>query len=85
MGPEALWEAIESRLDAVDLINVNGKVAKVVGLVMESRGPDVQIGDLCEVRFRDRRSTPLQAEVVGFRDERVLLMPLGEIENVGPG
>jgi len=85
MGPETLWEAIESRLDAVDLIKVNGKVAKVVGIVMESRGPDVQIGDLCEVRFRDRRSTPLQAEVVGFREERVLLMPLGEIENVGPG
>ncbi len=66
MGPEALWEAIESRLDAVDLINVNGKVAKVVGLVMESRGPDVQIGDLCEVRFRDRRSTPPSSRGRGF-------------------
>ncbi len=79
-----LLTILEGRLAQTELIRVNGRVAQVVGLVIESRGPDVQIGDLCEVRFRNR-ATALQAEVVGFRTDRVLLMPLGELHDIGPG
>ena len=79
-----LLDSVASRLERGDFLRVNGRVAQVVGLVLESEGPDVQVGDLCEVRFR-RRDTTLRAEVVGFRGDRVLLMPLGDIQDIGPG
>lgn len=79
-----LFTALEGRLTQTELIRINGRVVQVVGLVIESQGPDVQIGDLCEVRFRNR-DTILRAEVVGFKTDRVLLMPLGEISDIGPG
>jgi flagellum-specific ATP synthase len=79
-----LLVALEGRLAQTELVRVNGRVVQVVGLVIESQGPDVQIGDLCEVRFRNR-STVLRAEVVGFKTDRVLLMPLGELSDIGPG
>lgn len=79
-----LFTALEGRLSQTELVRVNGRVVQVVGLVIESQGPDVQIGDLCEVRFRNR-DTVLRAEVVGFKTDRVLLMPLGEISDIGPG
>ena len=79
-----LLDSVASRLERGDFLRVNGRVAQVVGLVLESEGPDVQVGDLCEVRFR-RRDTALRAEVVGFRGDRVLLMPLGDIQDIGPG
>ncbi|MDR1137134.1 MAG: flagellar protein export ATPase FliI [Synergistaceae bacterium] len=79
-----LFIALEGRLAQTELIRINGRVVQVVGLVIESQGPDVQIGDLCEVRFRNRE-TILRAEVVGFRTNRVLLMPLGDLSDIGPG
>ena len=66
------------------LIKINGRVVQVVGLVAESQGPDVRVGDLCHICFRDG-SHELDAEVVGFREDRVLLMPLGNLQEVGPG
>ncbi|QTX31668.1 flagellar protein export ATPase FliI [Aminithiophilus ramosus] len=86
MRPEktSLFETLEARLAVADLVSVNGRVVQVVGLVIESQGPDVKVGDLCEIRFR-RRSAALKAEVVGFRGDRVLLMPLGDLQDIGPG
>ena len=55
-----------------------------MGLVAESQGPDVMVGDLCRISFRDA-SHGLDAEVVGFKGDRVLLMPLGDLREVGPG
>lgn len=80
----ALWDALEARCRAIDLLSVNGRVVQVVGLVVESQGPDVKVGDLCEIRFR-RHASALRAEVVGFRGDRVLLMPLGDLQDIGPG
>jgi flagellum-specific ATP synthase len=65
---------------------VFGKVAQVVGLVIESNGPDGRIGDLCTIQVRNgEKAERLAAEIVGFRGDRVLLMPLGELSGVGPG
>lgn len=61
-----------------------GRIEKVVGTVLESRGPDVAIGNLCEIRLgRDR--APILAEVVGFNHERVQLMPLGPVAGMVRG
>ena len=62
-----------------------GKVAKVVGLTVESVGPDARLGDLCRI-FSARDSThDIMAEVVGFKDKRVLLMPYDDVEGISAG
>lgn len=72
----------ESKLRAIDPIKVKGRISKVIGMVMESNGPYASLGDLCYIRSRDKK---YRAEVIGFRDNRVLLMPLNDIEGVSPG
>lgn len=67
-----------------DPIKVKGKINKMVGLGMESSGPSVSLGDLCFVE-RKNGSTVVQAEVVGLRDDNVLLMPLGNVSGVTCG
>lgn len=61
-----------------------GKVVKVVGLTIESIGPDAKLSDLCIITPQNGKGQ-VKAEVVGFRDERVLLMPLGNVAGVGLG
>ena len=61
-----------------------GKVVKVVGLTIESIGPEAKLNDLCNIISKDKK-TVVKAEVVGFRDNRVLLMPYDNVEGVGLG
>lgn len=61
-----------------------GKVVKVVGLTIESIGPKAKLNDLCVIISKDK-SQKVMAEVVGFRDDRVLLMPFDNVEGVGLG
>jgi flagellum-specific ATP synthase len=71
-------------LDKTDMVKYTGRVSKVVGLTIESEGPEVTIGELCEINELAGR-TPVKAEVVGFRENKVLLMPLGDMGGIGPG
>lgn len=61
-----------------------GKVVKVVGLTIESIGPDAKLNDMCYI-IPKNGGEAVKAEVVGFRDERVLLMPYDSVEGVGLG
>jgi len=61
-----------------------GRVAQVVGLTIESVGPEVNIGSTCLIRA-GKYAPPVVTEVVGFRGNHVLLMPLGNIAGIGPG
>ncbi|MBQ1901672.1 MAG: flagellar protein export ATPase FliI [Lachnospiraceae bacterium] len=63
--------------------NKLGKVVKVVGLTIESLGPSAKLNDLCEIITSDDRR--IMAEVVGFRDKVLLLMPYTSMEGVGVG
>ncbi len=72
------------RIDRVNTIRQFGKVTQVVGLVIESAGPAVSIGRLCNIENREN-GTQTKAEVVGFRDNRILLMPYGPISGITPG
>ena len=74
----------EEALECFDPIRVNGKVTQIIGLTVESEGPDASIGDVCTIHPH-KGGTPILAEVVGFKDNRVLLMPLGDLHSVGPG
>lgn len=71
-------------LRPLDPVRVNGKVTQVIGLTVESEGPDASVGDVCYI-YPAKSSRPIKAEVVGFRDNKVILMPLGELHAIGPG
>jgi flagellum-specific ATP synthase len=68
----------------VDPVRVNGKVTQVIGLTVESEGPDANIGEVCYI-YPSKMAKPIPAEVVGFRNNKVILMPLGELTSIGPG
>ncbi len=61
-----------------------GKVTKVVGLTIESIGPAAKLNDLCIIKSNSAAGA-VKAEVVGFRDDRVLLMPYDTVDGVGLG
>ena len=61
-----------------------GKVVKIVGLTIESIGPDANLNDLCLIVSQDKKHS-IMAEVVGFRDDRILLMPYHNVEGIGVG
>ncbi|MBF0528578.1 MAG: FliI/YscN family ATPase [Deltaproteobacteria bacterium] len=63
---------------------LEGRVTKVVGLVLEGDGPAASVGELCHV-FRHNEDKPMVAEVVGFREGRILLMPIGQMHGLTPG
>lgn len=61
-----------------------GNITKVTGLTIESNGPMATIGELCHI-YPDGRGEPVLSEVVGFKDDKILLMPLGEMEGISSG
>lgn len=82
--PELAWEPHRQRAKSIRPFEASGRVSQVVGLVIESEGPAAHLGDLCEIHGAGDRP-PVLAEVVGFRQHRLLLMPLGEIGQIGQG
>ncbi|MDT8897682.1 FliI/YscN family ATPase [Thermanaerothrix sp. 4228-RoL] len=72
-----------SALQRANPFQVSGRIVQVVGLTIEAVGIDCQIGEICEMRAQG--AEPVLAEVVGFRDERILLMPLGAMDGIQPG
>jgi flagellum-specific ATP synthase len=65
-------------------IKACGNVTQVVGLVVEANGPAVQLGCMCDIHGQENQP-PVMAEVLGFRDNAVLMMPLEDIRSIGPG
>lgn len=68
----------------MNVIKIWGKVTRIVGLVIEGYCPQATIGALCEITSVDGKEN-LFAEIVGFRNNQALLMPLGELRGLGPG
>ena len=62
-----------------------GKVTKVVGLTIESVGPDARLNDLCHIMLKDDSGRYINAEVVGFKEKRIILMPFENVDGIGPG
>ncbi len=71
-------------LRRIDPLEYGGRVTKIVGLTIESNGPTTKIGDVCKV-YSYKGNACIEAEVVGFKDQRVLLMPFGKVEGIGLG
>jgi flagellum-specific ATP synthase len=71
-------------LERADLAQRGGLVSNLIGLIIEATGLQAEVGEVCHVHT-DRSGPPVAAEVVGFREGRTLLMPLGELHGIGPG
>ena len=85
-GPKASPKRLSRYLEAVaavDEFRHYGVVTQVVGLTLVADGPRANLGELCYIDRADQE--PLPAEVVGFSDKKLLLMPLGELDGIGPG
>ncbi|MGB8717952.1 MAG: FliI/YscN family ATPase [Desulfobacterales bacterium] len=77
------WEPYHQAVAAAVGMRLEGRIAKVIGLIAEGTGPDVSIGSLC--RIANDHGHELLAEVVGFKEARLLLMPYGDTRGIRPG
>jgi flagellum-specific ATP synthase len=71
-------------LDQARPITASGKVCKLVGLIIEADGPFCTPGSICEISTVGG-AKKIRAEVVGFREKKILMMPLEDVMGVGPG
>ncbi|MBO5055939.1 MAG: flagellar protein export ATPase FliI [Lachnospiraceae bacterium] len=76
-----------NRIVQDSFFKVKGKVVNVVGLTIESKGPQARLGDICRIypSMKSGGGTSALAEVVGFKEGKVLLMPYEDVEGMGPG
>lgn len=81
---QADFKGFHDILRNLDTVEHSGKVMKVVGLTVESNGPTVNMGNICRI-YPSVGDDYVEAEVVGFRDQRVLLMPFGDMTGIGFG
>jgi flagellum-specific ATP synthase len=77
------WSPYFDAVSSGPLLSLQGRIVKVVGLIAEADGVGVSIGSRCKIESDHGRD--IMAEVVGFRDDRVLLMPYGDMRGIRPG
>lgn len=78
------FEKYQKNLQGASTVKIKGRVTELVGLVARAVIPGVKVGDLCLIEPLGRKD-PIKAEVVGFKENEVLLMPLGNLEGIAPG
>ncbi|MFT8390932.1 MAG: flagellar protein export ATPase FliI [Sporolactobacillus sp.] len=78
------WQTLIDEVNIIDSYKRFGKVSRVVGLLIEAKGPVASVGDVCLIHLKNSHR-PIQAEIVGFRDENVLLMPYEPAARISPG
>ncbi len=81
---DSFADRLRDRIQLAPTVGKVGHVVQAAGLIIESEGPALSLGEVCEIRS-PRHDSTLTAEVVGFRNSRLLLMPFGEAHNVYPG
>jgi flagellum-specific ATP synthase len=84
MSAHPLLERAREAIREADLARRHGFVTNLIGLIIEATGLQAEVGEVCLVGT-DRNRAAVAAEVVGFREGRTLLMPLGELHGIGPG
>lgn len=78
-------DALISVIEKTDPYKRYGKVIRVVGLMIESEGPVANIGEVCLIHPSTKDAAPILSEVVGFQNEKIILMPFREVNEVGSG
>lgn len=80
----SVFDKYRSAVSECSILSQQGKVTQVIGLVISSTGPSTSIGELCKI-YPQEGGEAVLAEVVGFKDRQVMLMPLGEMRGINPG
>ncbi len=79
----ALAASLETCMNQADFYRRQGRIVAFNGLIVEANGPDAKLGELCEI-VPDSAREPVRAQVVGFRQDRILLMPYGDVQGISP-
>ena len=79
-----MFQRVSQAVEDTPRHNVLGRVRQIVGIVLESNGPQSRLGDVCLIET-DQGSKKVRAEVVGFKGSSVMLMPLGDMTGVKSG
>ncbi|MEZ2715226.1 flagellar protein export ATPase FliI [Niallia circulans] len=74
-----------SSISSIDTYKQYGRVKKVVGLMIESQGPESSIGDVCNIHIGTKHKRIIKAEVVGFNEGNIILMPYTTVQDISPG
>ena len=77
------FEKYQDTVKNVSTVTRGGIVMESRGMLIESKGPQASIGDICNIHCSPGHT--VMAEVVGFREKRILLMPLGDLGGISPG
>jgi len=83
LQPKFEWKKYQDALKSCQPIKMEGKIVKVAGIVAQANGPGMSIGSLCSIKNVGGQS--MQAEVIGFNDKTVIVMPFGEMRGIEPG
>ena len=83
LKPIIKWDKYQEALRSCQPVKMEGKIVKVAGIVAQANGPGMSIGSLCCIKNSSGQS--MQAEVIGFNDKRVIVMPFGEMRGIEPG
>ncbi len=83
-----ILDKYELLVNEIETIKFNGKVKRVIGEMVEGTGPQANLGELCKISIYDKRNHQerlIDAEVVGFKEDGILLMPYEEIKGISQG
>jgi len=83
LGGEINWNRYVESLDKSRPMRLQGRIIKLVGIIAEANGPGLCIGSLCDIETT--QGQVVRAEVVGFKEQKLILMPFGELRGVKPG
>ena len=84
----SVFDKYEDLLNEIEPVKFSGKVKKVVGVTIEGTGPPAELGELCRIHIIDNKNDKkrvLDAEVVGFKEDGIILMPYGDISGISQG
>ncbi|MFT8313921.1 MAG: flagellar protein export ATPase FliI [Clostridium sp.] len=77
------FNALMRKVEECSTAYVEGVVSKVIGLTIEVEGIKAFVGEVCKIY--NEKNTPVECEVVGFREKNIILMPLGELIGIASG
>ena len=80
---DSKFSSILNSIDGIDTVSPEGRISQIIGLVIEATGLEGSLGELCLIRTKDNRT--IQAEIVGFKGNKILMMPFEEIMGISPG
>jgi flagellum-specific ATP synthase len=77
------WDKYFNAANSCQTVRLTGKIVKVAGIVAEANGPGLSVGSLCAIK--NSEGLNIQAEVVGFNEKSIIIMPFGEMRGIKPG